>query len=217
MKQLYYLLFVLIVFSSCQKSGVAIDNGCISQIKRQGFGVIPADSNAAVQLLIQNHLPTNDLQFEYIRLHDTVTINGNTDVYQYIFAIEYLNGLPVLSYDFGYTFKNGVFQQVTGARYTAITLNTHPAQTLPRLRKLYMAEVNKNGTSVVNIKDSCLVAQFGYYDLNVNFNVINNDHSANFIKAWRVTPKHSLYPQALFRDDNGQLIAYYPSLVTPND
>ncbi|MDO3626700.1 hypothetical protein [Mucilaginibacter sp. BT774] len=216
MMKIYYIVFALFVFSSCKKSGVAIDNGCISEIKRQSFGVTAADSIAAVQLLTQNHLPTNDLQFEYIRLHDTVTTNGTTNVYQYIFAVEYLNGLPVLSYDFGYTFKNNVFQQVTGARYDAITLNTHSTQSLPRLRELYMTEVSKNGTTIVNFKDSCVVAQFGYYDMNVDFNVLTNDHTPNFVKAWSVKPKHAWYPQVIFRDDDGKTIIYNTGPVLLN-
>ncbi|MGZ3750120.1 MAG: hypothetical protein ACXVB0_07065 [Mucilaginibacter sp.] len=212
MKKLYFGLFVLLVFASCKKNDMSADSGCISRINRQNFGVSASDSTAAVQLLQQNHLPTNDLAFEYIRLHDTVTTSGSTKIYQYIFAVNYLNGLPVLSYDFGYTFKNGIFQETTGAHYSGTVLDTHPTQSLPRLRQLFIGQVNKNG-SVAIFKDSCLVAEFGYYDLNVDYNVPTNDHTANFIKAWLVKPKQTPYPQALFRDDNGQLISYVAGLI----
>jgi hypothetical protein len=215
MKNLILILFALLVFASCKKDGLPVDNGCISQIERQHFGVSVSDSVAAVQLLKQNNLPTNDLVFESIQLYDTLTISGSTNVYQYIFAVQYLNTLPVLSYDFGYTFKEGILQQVTGARYNGITLNTHSTQSPPRLREFYMSEVNKNAslTLAAALKDSCLVAEFGYYDLNVDFSVLVNDHTPNFIKAWRVAPAHSSYPQAIFRDDNGQLISYSGGLI----
>ena len=62
-------------------------------------------------------------------------------------------------------------------------------------------------------KDSCLTAQFGYYDLNVDDTALVNDHTPNFIKAWSVKPAHSAYPQILFRDDNGAMILYNPGIT----
>lgn len=211
--KLYIALSALLIFASCQKNGVPIDNGCISLIKRQNFRITATDSAAAVKLLKQNNIPynDNDLQFEYIR-SDTVIINGSTNIFQNIFAIQYLNGLPVLSYDFGYAFKDGAFQQITGKRYNGVNLDTHSTQILPRLRKLYITEVNKNSNNAVSFKDSCLVATFGYYDLNAT----NNNSTSAFVKAWRVMPKNSPYPQAFFRDDNGQTITYYGGVVLFN-
>lgn len=209
MKKLYYLSFALLIFSACKKSDLPADNGCITQINRQNFGVTASDSIAAVQLLKQNNLPTNDLVLEYVH-NDTITYTLPSYVNQYVFGIQYINGLAILSYDFGYSFKNGVFKEVTGARYSAVNLDTHPTQHLPQLRALYMAEITKNrGKDIAAaFKDSCVVAQFGYYDLNVDFNVLTNDHAPNFVKAWSVKPKHAPYPQVVFRDDNGKTIVF---------
>ena len=215
MRKICFVLFMAVTFISCKKDSLSVDNGCISQVKRKNFRVPTADSIAAVQLLKQNNLPTNDLAFEYISLHDTLTINGSSNVYQYIFAVQYLNGLPVLSYDFGYTFKAGVFQEVTGARYNGVSLNTHATQSLPRLRGLYISEIGKNKGSVAAaaFKDSCVVAEFGYYDLNVDVTVVKNDHAPNFVKAWSITPAHSSYPQVILRDDNGATINYSGGII----
>jgi hypothetical protein len=196
--------------TSCKKGEqLPGDNGCISQIERQNFGVTASDSIAAVQLLKQNNLPTNDLVLEYVH-NDTITYTVPSYINQYVFGIQYINGLAILSYDFGYTFKNGVFKEVTGARYSVVNLDTHPTQHLPQLRALYISEISKNRGSDIAaaFKDSCVLAQFGYYDLNVDFNVPVNDHTPNFVKAWSVKPKHAPYPQVIFRDDNGKTIVY---------
>jgi hypothetical protein len=142
MKKIYYALFALLIFVSCKKSDLPVDNGCIGPITRQNFGLSSADSLYAVKLLKQNNMPYNDLQFEYVH-SDTVTISGVTNVYQHISAIQYLKSLQILSYDFGYTFKNGVFQGITGTKYNSVNLDTRANLSLPQLRKLYVAEVNK--------------------------------------------------------------------------
>lgn len=209
MKKLYCALITLSIFSACKKSDLPADSGCISQVTRQNFGVTTSDSIAAVQLLKQNNLPTNDLVLEYVH-NDTITYTVPSYINQYVFGVQYINGLAILSYDFGYTFKNGVFKEVTGARYSAVNLDTRPTQHLPQLRGLYITEISKNRGSDIAaaFKDSCVVAQFGYYDLNVDFKVSTNDHTPNFVKAWSVKPKHTPYPQVIFRDDNGKTIVY---------
>jgi hypothetical protein len=210
MKKIYYALFALLVFVSCKKNDLPVNNGCISQVRRQNFGLTSTDSLFAVKLLKQNNMPYNDVQFEYVH-SDTVTISGVTNVYQHISAIQYLKGLPVLSYDFGYSFKNGVFQEITGTKYNSVNLDTRATLSLPRLRELYMTEINKNSSVAIaaGFKDSCLVAEFGFYDLNGG----PNPHMPNFVKAWSIRPKHAVYPLGFFRDDNGQKIAYYRGLI----
>jgi len=210
MKKIYLITIAILALTSCKKGEqLPGDNGCISQIERQNFGVTASDSIAAVQLLKQNNLPTNDLVLEYVH-NDTITYTVPSYINQYVFGIQYINGLAILSYDFGYTFKNGVFKEVTGARYSVVNLDTHPTQHLPQLRALYISEISKNRGSDIAaaFKDSCVLAQFGYYDLNVDFNVPVNDHTPNFVKAWSVKPKHAPYPQVIFRDDNGKTIVY---------
>ncbi len=57
-------------------------------------------------------------------------------------------------------------------------------------------------------KDSCLSAEFGYY--NVNFDI--SDVPEVLVKAWKVTTKGSVYPseypQACYKDKDGQRLYY---------
>ena len=213
MKKIYCLLFVL-ALAGCKKNNMPVENGCISQVKKINFYLTPADSTAAARLLTQNNLPTNDLAIEYIQ-QDTITANGVSNVAQYMFAIQYVNGLPVLSTDFGYVFKNDVFTGLVGARYTNINLDTRQRQSLRQVRKLFLDEsAKKVDANALNIlKGACLAAQFGYYDVNVRSTVPN--HPVNFVMAWSITPKDKQFPTALIRDDNGALIVYYGSTATP--
>jgi hypothetical protein len=209
MMKLFVFLIAITILTSCKKNNPIVDNGCISQINVLSFSMPMADSITAVQLLKQNHLPTDDLQVEYIIQHDTTTVNGVAGVYQYIYAVQYLKGIPILSSDFGYLFKEGIFKQIEGARFTNIDLDTHPKQPLPQLRSLFLDQVNKKmgANGLAALKNSCLVAQFGYYDLNARSAVPN--HTPNFVMAWSITPKYKQFPNVLIRDDNEALIAYY--------
>jgi hypothetical protein len=209
MKKIYYLLFTLLPFAACKKNVISTGNGCISQLKRLHFNITAADSTAAFQWLTLNHLPTNDLEVEYIIPHDTITINNVKHVYQYIYAVQYLNGFPILSGDFGYAFKEGVYTEVDGTRYDNINVDTNAKQSLPQVRSLFLDQVSKNaGANVAAaLKNACLDAQFGYYDLNVRSTVPH--HTPDFVMAWSITPKNKQFPQVLIRDNNGKLIVYY--------
>lgn len=216
MKNVFFILFGLLVFASCKKEKkVAVDNGCISAARVFHFYMPPADSAAARQLLTQNHLSTNDLEVEYVILHDTMTKNNSVNVYQYVYAVQYVNGLPVMSSDFGYEFKEGIYQGVSGVKYDHINLDTHPKLSLSQVRGLFIDQVTKNqgNTAAAALKSSCLEAQFGYYDLNAR---ATGPHNTNFVKAWVVRPKNALYPwpEVLIRDDNGAVIAFYGGLTT---
>jgi hypothetical protein len=215
MKNVFFTLFALLVFASCKKDKVSGDSGCIGQARILHFYVPPADSAKARQLLTQNHLPINDLEVEYVILHDTITQNNSANVYQYVYAVQYFKGLPILSSDFGYEFKEGVFQKVTGVKYNNINLDTHSTLSLSRIRSVFIDQLRKyQGNNVaVAFKDSCLEAQFGYYDLNAR---AIEPHNTNFVKAWLVRPKNKLYPwpEVLLRDDNGAVIVYYGGITT---
>jgi hypothetical protein len=216
MKQLYLLPVLLLAFAACRKNDIPADSGCISRIHRVDFHLPAADSVAAISTLQQNKITYSDLDLEYI---STYTV-GDTAFFQSIFVIQEVNGLPVLSGDLWYQFKKGTLQTVTGTRYKDISLDTRPARTLPQLRAAYLAAVDKYGygANIVSdvpfagVKDSCVVAEFGYYDLNATV----NGAPPNIVKAWSVSPTPGSYPQAIFRDDNGKLIIYNGGVVPLN-
>lgn len=212
MKNVFLILITVAVLASCKKNDITGDNGCISQRQKQSFGLNPADSLAALQLLQNNHMATNDIEMEYINLRDTITNpEDGTHVYQYIAAIQLIKGLPVLSDDFGYHFLNGVYQHTSGKRYDSVPLDTHSTLSLPLLRSLYMTELKKNTTAEAynGFRDSCLVARFGYYNLNAG----TGNETQEMVKAWAVRPKNTEYPVAIFRDDDRQKIVYFSGVV----
>jgi len=200
-----FLLLILFVYS-CKKVEIPIDNGCISYIKRHYIN--GADSLAAVKLLQQNNIPNSNLAYDRIILNDTVSNGSSTDIYQHIFAIQYFNNLPLFFSEIGYHFKNGVLQQFYDTRYNSITLNTIPRMTLPEVRKVYVdALFNDGNTSFRKYKDTCLVAEFGYYNTNPS-----NPANPQFIKAWYITPKNSMYPMVILNDRTGQSISYFDGI-----
>lgn len=202
MKNLYYLSFILIAFIACKKSDLPGDNGCISQVKRINFGIKSSDSTAAIALLRQNGIAYSNLQLSFVAF-DTVKTGPNAATYQNVFAVQIINGLPVLSEHIWYQFKNSALQSTTGQRYNSGGIYDSSSLSLPQLRELFLNAAAKNNTAV-SFRDSCLVAQFGYYDLNAL-----SGGAPNLVKAWSVTPRnYNAYPQVFFRDDNGATIIY---------
>jgi hypothetical protein len=194
---------VIFLFISCNEKHIGSDQGCISQIKRHY--IAGADSLAAIKLLKQNNIPCKDLKFDKIILNDTIINNGKTCIYQDVFVIRSFNGLPVLLQAIVYHFKEGAYQFASGPGNKEISLDANAELTLPQVRKLYLDELNSKSNSASSFKDSCLVAEFGYYNLNEG----TEKTSSNFVKAWVVTPKNANYPEALLRDDNGKTIFYF--------
>lgn len=202
MKNLYYLSFILIAFAACKKNELPGDNGCISQVKRINFNIKGSDSVTAIALLKQNGIAYSNLQLSFVSI-DTVPEGPNQGIYQNVFAVQYVNGLPVLSSHIWYQFKNSALQSTTGARYTSGSIFGGSSLSLPQLRELYLKAATENHAAV-SFKDSCLVAQFGYYDLNVT-----SGGAPNLVKAWSVTQRnYNAYPRIYFRDDNGATILY---------
>jgi hypothetical protein len=209
MQKIYLIAIIALALASCKKNDqLPGDGGCITQIKRQNFSINSTDSVTAIQLLKQNNIPYNDIQLEYFSSYN-VTTGDNPGTYQVVFVIQQINDLPVLSGTIWYQFKNSILQTTSGARYGAINLSTSSALQLTQLRAAFLAEANKNNSTVATgLKDSCLVAQFGYYDLNVNVN-----STPNFVKAWWVAPKNATYPQAVFQDGSGKTINYNSGII----
>ena len=210
MKKIYLIVFVALAFTSCKKNDqLPGDSGCITQIKRQNFDIKNTDSVTAIQLLKQNNIPYNDVQLEYFSSYNIPTGESNPGTYQSVFVIQQINGLPILSSQIWYQFTNNVLQTTTGIRYNEINLNNTPSFQLPQLRAAYLAAATKNDSPIAaQLKDSCLVAQLGYYDLNSNIS-----STPNFVKAWLIMPQHSSYPQVTLQDGNGKTLVYFNGII----
>ena len=211
MKKIYLIVFVALAFASCKKNDqLPGDNGCITQIKRQNFNIKSSDSIAAIQLLKQNNIPYNDVQLEYFSSNIVPSNQNNAgDAYASVFVIQQINGLPILSGELWYQFTNSVLQTTSGTRYNEINLSNSSSLQLAQIRAAYIAEVAKNNSTLsTQLKNSCLVTQFGYYDLNVNVS-----NTPSFVKAWLVKPQHSQYPQVTLQDGSGKTINYNSGII----
>ena len=210
MKKIYLVILSVLAFGACQKGGVFAGNGCIDKIVKQSFNIKPADSITAIHLLQQNNIQYNNLVFTSIILNDTITNTEGTHIYQHIAAIQYINGLPVLSDGFAYHFKDGIYYTTSGKVYSSVSLDNRSQLTLSKLRDLYMTETVDKGGFNPTYRDSCVVAQFGYFNLNAG----TGNTTVNMVKAWRIHLKTQDYPVATFRDDNGQLIYFDSGIRT---
>jgi hypothetical protein len=211
MRKMYYTLAALLFLAACSKkndTATPPDNGPIAQIKVDYSTISPADKSTANNLLQQNKITHNGEAF--IRFSTTDLIAGG-GIYQFIISKQSFNELPILSSYIEYTFKDGTFQKIAGPKYKAINQDNQPKSSLQYLRSSYMSTLkSKDAALAAKFKDSSLVAELGYYDLNYNTsNPSNTDvNKPNFIKVWRVTPKGAIVPVALFRDDTGQKIEF---------
>ncbi len=208
------LAVAAIVFTlACKKGSIQqVDNGCISRIQRDYADPNKTELAAALKLLTDNHIATNNIVVTRVILNDTITTNGPVHVYQHVIVQQYANGLPILFAQLGYHFNNGVYDETSGYPYGTVTLGTTAHTSLPQLRYLFVQAALKDSYSVnKKITDSCLVAEFGYYDIGNSIGI--NPHG-NLIKAWRVTPPHSDYPVAIIRDDNTELLSYFNGIFT---
>lgn len=202
MKTLGLILFISILLSSCKKEGTA--GGCIAQTDE--IPSVSASDNAAIQTLLNNNNFSGKNQvFDSYVFYTAMNLQNQQVLYQTASSIQVRNGLPIFYSNLFYAFQNGVSSGYSGKPYGAITLDAKPSQTLPVLKQLFITEaINKQGISA-SYKDSCYVAQFGYYNINLNNAA---DTTASLIKAWEIRPKNSQYPQCYVRDDNGSTIYF---------
>ncbi len=201
MKRLYLIFFTLATLASCKKDNS--ETGCLSQTT--AIPTVSASDNAtALALLQKNNIPTNNQVFSVYTSYEA-TNPGEPDIlYQFVTATQVKNGLPLFFENITYTFTNGTMYAINGTQYAGFDLNASPTKNLPELKQLFINEaVTKQGFNA-SFKDSCLVAQFGYIDANLNTNIT----TPNFVKAWEVRPAHSLYPQVYVRDDNGATVYF---------
>jgi hypothetical protein len=209
-KKLCYVVLAAVACSlSCKKGSIVpVDNGCIDRVTRDYSDPNKAELAAGAKLLQDAHISANNLVISRVTLDDTITTNGPVHVFQHVFAQQYANGLPILFAQVAYHFNSKVYDSTSGYLYGKISLGSTPHTSLATLRYLFVDAAKKDSYSVTqNIPDSCLVAEFGYYDTNTS------NHN-KIIKAWRVTPKNSTYPEAIISDDDSKLLSYFNGLMT---
>jgi hypothetical protein len=229
MKKLIFFVFIAIMaFNACKKADSAdpglqicwitpidtagIADGCISRVYLQPSQLlISAADNATISQLFQkNSMSTTGLQF-YRYTYDACPTCATPGPYEYVRANQFFNAQLLFNGSMVFNFRQGVSYYTGGTKFSNIALDTLTSTKLQVLRKLFLNQTNHDGFMYSrNFKDSCMTAQFGYYDLNAGIK-----YPGNFIKAWKVIPKNSSYPVAYFYDDQlNSLVMYYNGIMT---
>lgn len=231
MKKSILLCFVIILgLTACKKNSAGpastnlidtfnMPNGCISRLTYSTASTIkPADLATTIQLFNKNNISTSNLSF-YKFNHDTTTKYYLPGQYIFINAVQYYKGVPIFTSDLIWEFYNDNVTFTSGNRYTSLNPDTTSTPKLQALRKLFLDQLNKDVNYAYNgmlggkiYQDSCLTAQFGYYDLGLN---ASPPTPGNLIKVWLVAPKGKSYPYAYFKDDKlNTLLGYNDGIVT---
>ncbi|MEO6977461.1 MAG: hypothetical protein ABI113_03750, partial [Mucilaginibacter sp.] len=222
MKKIYYLAFAVLLAIACKKEHTTnFSTGTILRISGQTTGVTgqtiyvnkyPAqDSITVAGLMKANNLAIDGFVFYEYQSYNALDQNNQMGFYQIAGAMQVRNGLPVFFENIFFGFENGKLngpypapQFIVGN----IALDNKPNLALQTLRDKFIKVDNASEAHNISIGDSTLVAQLGYYNLNINH--MAEGGAPDYIKAWYVHPQHSSWPKGYFRDDNGATISFNP-------
>jgi hypothetical protein len=192
-KAFFYLFIAATILSvaSCKKTGLDTDNGCITRVTRNS-SISTIDSAADAQLFQQNNIPAGNLLFITAELNESVS------------ALQKSNGLLVFNSSITFNFKKNLYSSTSGQAYNpTINLSITPKLSLPQVRKLFINAAASSSTyGHIDFTNTCLVAQFGYFDINGS-----GGTGPNIVPAWSVAPQQG-YPNAYIRDDNKTVIYF---------
>jgi hypothetical protein len=222
MKKIYCLVFTLLLTAACKKeNAVTRSSGTVVLAQRQTTGTIgqtvngnnysAQDSVIITGLMKDNNLSTGGFVFYTYQSYNALDQNNQMGLYQLATAMQVRNGLPVFFEDITLGFENGKLNGPYPApQFIAgnIALDNKPNLALQTLRDTFIKLDNAREARSISIGDSTLVAQLGYYNLNIN--QLSVGGAPNYIKAWYVHPQHSSWPEGYFRDDNGSVISFQP-------
>lgn len=222
MKKLYCLAFVVVLISACKKEHAAVHPtgqivrtaGPVTSSFGHTFGgtVYTAQDSATVAGLMKaNNLSTDGFVFYTYQSYNALDENNKTGFFQLAEAMQVRNGLPVFFEDITFAFEDGKMRGPYPApQFIAgnITLDNKPSLALSTLKDTFIKLDNEKEASNISIGDSTLVAQLGYYNLNINQRA--DGVATNYIKLWYIHPQHSSLPEGYIRDDNGTAISFKP-------
>jgi len=222
MRKIYCLAFALLLTTACKKESTnSLSNGTIIRISGQTTGAVgqtiyankyPAqDSITVAGLMKANNLPIDGFVFYAYQSYNALNQNSQTAFYQIASAMQVRNSLPIFFENITFGFENGKLigpypapQFIVGN----IVLDNKPNLALQTLRDKFIKVDNGSEAHNISIGDSTLVAQLGYYNLNLTH--LADSGAPDYVKAWYVHPQHSSWPEGYFRDDNGATISFKP-------
>jgi hypothetical protein len=219
MKRFIYLFTAAsLVLTACKKdqmSGKMTGSGSIVRAPNYNgpVGFVNTfnsqDSTTAISLMNSNNLSTNGLQFYFYESYNAIGQNNQMGLFQIATARQIQNGLPIFFEDFTYGFENGSLngpapQSIAGT----IPLDNKAHLALSDVRNIFVDTDNAQEASSISIGDSTLVAQLGYYDLNIDWLSTGKPH--NYVKAWYVHTKYKGWPQGYISDNDGSVLSFTP-------
>ena len=190
-----------------------IDDGCIKKviIPVTQHRISPSNIQLVNALFMKNGIDHSKLRY-YQYTNDsfqTYFLPYTKFDQKLIRADQYANGMRLFEHGVVYNFKDDTFDSANGIVNENITLDTNPKQTLARLRKLYISDLEQFNQKGKSYKDSCLKAEFGYYELNSG----SGNGKKLWVKVWKVTPQHTDYPEGYYQDENGNRISYFDGIL----
>lgn len=186
--------------------------GCINRIYPSFKGKLsPKNQARADSLFLVNNLtiPVYLVPYSYEQLATTINTRFIQD--DIVRFDQYANKQILFLNELIYSFINKKFNVISGSVYNgSLKIDTISHLNNNNLRNIFLKQVLADSfNSNKNFKDSCLIAQFGYFDINAGNSLLPK---GNFVKAWKVTAQNS-YPQLYVRDD-GVLISYFNGIYT---
>jgi hypothetical protein len=208
------LLFFATTFCACTKENLLLpeDNGCIDKVSVPvtSHGTLSdSDYDLISSLFISNGISKPNFRYTRTYRDSVQTYNGTYD-FRNVHIIQYANGLPIFTETLNYSFRNGIFDSHSGSLTNGTKLNTRPALRLAQLRKLFIDDIESFDHNSSQYRDSCFNAEFGYFNLNAG----TGSSSENLVKAWHLTLKSNLYPEAYYHDKSGKRIYYFNGIET---
>jgi hypothetical protein len=223
-KFIYPVLVVALALSACHKEfmphSVALNSGNSGSIVMAPNANGPVgfvnnfnsqDSLTAIGLMNSNNLSTNGFVFYFYESYNALNQNNQAALFQVAEARQIRNGLPVFFEDITFGFENGKLNGPYPASQFIpgdIALDNKPSLSLDSVRAAFIKADNAGEAYNISIGDSTLVAQLGYYNLNID--QLASGGAPNYIKAWYVHTSSRGWPQGYIRDDNGTVLGFTP-------
>ena len=213
MKNIGFFIFLSLAIFSCKKENqLKENNGCTERkiVSPNSHIIDQADICLVNNLFIKNGINKNNFRyFQYTEDSIQTYFQPYNKFDSKIVRVDqFTNGLRIFNDDLVFSFKNNMFDYRGGSLTNGTKLNTIPNLNPLQLRRLFIDDVKKFNQFLNPNSDTCLYAEFGYFNLNAG----TGNTQESLIKAWRMTLKNSVYPseypEAYYQDTDGKLIYF---------
>lgn len=201
-----YLAFLLLSVISCEDRLSIKDCQEIIKGKPAGQQVKDSELSTIISLFRFNGLSYDNLLFTQLQTDELG--------HRHVDCIQYVNDLVLFTEHMNFHFdRMGKFYFRMGDVISGIEMNTEPELDMDEVRSVFFDNVKKDnfyGSSLEEIKKSCLHCELGYYDLNAGTSYAPH----KFVLAWKIVPASNGYPMAYINDTDGSVIYYFNGIYT---